>query len=177
MQLNKPTLEIIDQMIHLVSQLNRETYSKKLEILSGNTLGKHIRHILEFFMMISDLKPSQEKIQVVSYDTRNHDVVLETIPDLALDKLKQLKLTFNKPVRNINLKLAFSYQNESESAENLLDTSLHREIMYNIEHAIHHMAIIKIAINHTLPEIQLPENFGVAYSTIRYHKKLENVYR
>ncbi len=51
-----------------------------------------------------------------------------------------------------------------------MPSSFHREVAYNIEHAIHHMALLKVAVNQTLHYIQLPENFGVASSTVRYQE-------
>jgi len=53
-----------------------------------------------------------------------------------------------------------------------MNSSYFRELQYNIEHAIHHMAIIKIAIGACFTEVELPANFGVAYSTVRYQKQL-----
>jgi len=52
-----------------------------------------------------------------------------------------------------------------------IKTNALRELAYNIEHAIHHMAIIKIGINEVSPYILLPSAFGVASSTIRHLKK------
>jgi hypothetical protein len=51
------------------------------------------------------------------------------------------------------------------------NTSYNRELVYNLEHAIHHMAIMKIAVDNAFPQVQMPENFGVAYSTIRYQQQ------
>ena len=55
-----------------------------------------------------------------------------------------------------------------EGAIQKMDSSFYRELAYNIEHAIHHMALLKVAVNQTLTYIELPQNFGVASSTIRY---------
>jgi hypothetical protein len=51
-----------------------------------------------------------------------------------------------------------------------IKSSLERELAYNIEHAIHHMAIIKIALKTLFPKVKLADNFGVAYSTVRYQE-------
>ena len=61
-------------------------------------------------------------------------------------------------------------------AKNLSDESLkvptneERELVYNIEHAIHHMAIIRIGIENDFPHAHLPDKFGFAYSTIKHLK-------
>ncbi|NBP71028.1 MAG: hypothetical protein EBU52_20110, partial [Cytophagia bacterium] len=53
-----------------------------------------------------------------------------------------------------------------------IESNFMRELVYNIEHAVHHMAIMKIGIKEVAPYIQLPFDFGVAASTIR-HKEAE----
>jgi len=49
-------------------------------------------------------------------------------------------------------------------------SNLMRELAYNLEHAIHHMALIRIVLNQQFPDVKVDANFGVAYSTIRYNK-------
>jgi hypothetical protein len=53
-----------------------------------------------------------------------------------------------------------------------INTSLERELVYNVEHAIHHMAIIRIAIEREFPSIKLDKHFGIAFSTIRFRDDL-----
>lgn len=54
---------------------------------------------------------------------------------------------------------------------NQIPTNYFREIAYNLEHTIHHMALIKIGINE-VSDIALPEGYGVASSTIKYRQQL-----
>ena len=67
---------------------------------------------------------------------------------------------------------------EDESAITLpVFTTYFREIIYNTEHTIHHLALIKVA----LIEMQLidlvDDSFGMAYATIKYKKeKIEILY-
>ena len=56
------------------------------------------------------------------------------------------------------------------STENLIETNYYRELMYNIEHCIHHQAIIKIALLN-FGKTEIAENLGVAKSTIEYKKQ------
>jgi hypothetical protein len=48
-----------------------------------------------------------------------------------------------------------------------VSTNYYREVIYNLEHTIHHMALIRVGINE-LGNIDLPKDFGVAPSTIKY---------
>ena len=66
-------------------------------------------------------------------------------------------------------------KNKSKDGENDRASNLDRELVYNIEHAIHHMALIKIGIKEVAPQLQLPEGFGVANSTIRHKKQQKKI--
>ena len=48
-----------------------------------------------------------------------------------------------------------------------------RELMYGYDHAIHHLALIRIGFE-SVHTIQLPSYFGVARSTLSFHKKKKN---
>ncbi len=50
----------------------------------------------------------------------------------------------------------------------LIPSSVARELLYNIEHAVHHMALIQVAVTNAFPSIELPPHFGVAYSTVQH---------
>jgi hypothetical protein len=65
------------------------------------------------------------------------------------------------------LKLEVGYKPDSEETM-VIATNYLRELTYNIEHAVHHMAIMKIGIREVAGYINLPIDFGVAVSTIRY---------
>ncbi|MDH3651116.1 MAG: hypothetical protein OEQ53_15620, partial [Saprospiraceae bacterium] len=52
-----------------------------------------------------------------------------------------------------------------------------RELLYNLEHLIHHLAIIRIAMREVEPDVELGAHFGVAPSTLLYraeHKAHRN---
>jgi len=46
-----------------------------------------------------------------------------------------------------------------------------REVVYNTEHTIHHLALIKVAIIDMKLDI-VDNDFGMAYSTIKYQASL-----
>jgi hypothetical protein len=51
-----------------------------------------------------------------------------------------------------------------------IQSNYYRELLYNLEHCIHHQALIKVAVLQ-LENISVNENFGVARSTIEYRKQ------
>ena len=51
-------------------------------------------------------------------------------------------------------------------------SNVQRELVYLIEHAIHHFALLRIGIQENFPEISLASDFGVAYSTVKYRESI-----
>jgi uncharacterized damage-inducible protein DinB len=165
MHLKKASLTIIDQLTIITSQLSSDEFSASLDLLNGNSVGKHMRHIVEFF----DLLISNAAVGLINYDRRQHDEMLENDVRRMKLKLDAIKNEISRLPFGKELMLEVSYDTgENENVQ--LKSSVDRELAYNIEHAIHHMAIIKIAIQTLFPNVDLPENFGIAYSTIRYQK-------
>ncbi len=163
MQLKNSALLIIDQIKSLVEQLSVDEYTASLDLLSGNSIGKHIRHVVEFF----DLLVSISEDNIINYDDRDRDEKIETDKIICINKLNSIISKISLLDANQPLTLQVSYSTDDGMPIDV-QTSVNRELAYNIEHAIHHMAIIKIAVITVFPNIRLAENFGVAYSTIRY---------
>ncbi|TND05100.1 MAG: hypothetical protein FD123_3720 [Bacteroidetes bacterium] len=161
MSLQETSATIMKQIIGVVDQLGETGFSKPLSVLNGNTIGKHVRHIVEFY----DCLVRGYCGGIVNYDERKRDQLLETDKKQAVGTMKRivliLELFEDKP-----LELRASYADNGEIISGT--SSFNRELVYNIEHAIHHMAIIAIALRSDFPLVSIPENFGVAYSTTRY---------
>jgi hypothetical protein len=57
-----------------------------------------------------------------------------------------------------------------DNEEVRIESNYFRELLYNLEHCIHHQALIKVAVLQS-ETIFVNENFGVARSTIEYRKQ------
>ena len=67
---------------------------------------------------------------------------------------------------SMHIQLIGNYGDE-KNHEIIIKSSVERELVYCLEHAIHHMALIKVAaIDQSIVE-KVGANFGVAPSTIR----------
>jgi uncharacterized damage-inducible protein DinB len=153
------------QIKHLLQNIKTKDYACQLEILSGSTVGQHIRHILEFYLLLV----SGSFSGTVSYDKRQRDIRLEESPQFAVETIDRLL----KGIETLNLQHLVNFEGDftaNGSSKNTIPSSVGRELAYCIEHSIHHQAIIKAGlIGLGLKEIA-GENFGVAYSTIRYRE-------
>lgn len=147
----------------LLEQVKDTDYVLPCQTLKNGTIGKHVRHILEFYECL--LK--QDNYNVVNYDKRKRNLLLENNVKYALDFLQEMTDKLSMTEGNQRLVLDSEYGGVTTSME----SSLFRELTYNIEHTVHHMAIIGMALPMHFPYIQLPETFGYAESTVQYLSK------
>lgn len=161
--LQQINIEIIDQLIDLLNDIESSVYKDPLQPLHYGTVGQHVRHITEFYLCA--LKGHENG--VVDYDARKRNLLIEIDKDFTIETLENVKqqLQTSKLDRNLILKSKFGGDDTMEIA-----SSFFRELTYLIEHTIHHLAIIKIGLNEVYPQINIPRNFGVAHSTIRYQR-------
>ncbi|MGC4034620.1 MAG: hypothetical protein QM764_01575 [Chitinophagaceae bacterium] len=150
------------QLTASLEQLSDEQYSKECATLSHASVGKHLRHIIELFQGLQ----AGYVTGVVNYDKRKRDIRIETDKKLALQLLREIHQDLAK--ENKDLILEATYDEDSGELVHI-NTNYIREIAYNLEHTIHHMALIRIGINE-ISTVQLPENYGVASSTIQHRQ-------
>ena len=158
--------ELLQQLKEVIANCKEEDFSKPLPILSNSTFGQHVRHTLEFFLCLFDAKNER----VINYDNRKHDKFIETDSALAISVIDSIQEFLNEQKEDFEISFEANYTLQ-EGDLHKMPSSFSRELAYNIEHAIHHMALLKVAVNQSLTYIVLPENFGVATSTIRYQMK------
>ncbi|HEY9047572.1 MAG TPA: hypothetical protein VIN08_16815 [Ohtaekwangia sp.] len=153
---------ILSQLADLTTQIEEKDFIKPSESLSQSTIGQHLRHTLEFFICFE----SGYQQGVVNYDRRAHDKLIESDKYIALAAINRIN-DFVNSLKEKDLKLEVGYDLAKEEFLTIRTTAT-RELVYNIEHAVHHMAIMKIGIREVAPYILLAKDFGVAASTIRY---------
>jgi uncharacterized damage-inducible protein DinB len=153
---------LFNQLKEVMSQLSDESYAESLPILSNNSIAKHIRHIIELYEEFVNGAATG----IVSYDARKRNVLLEQDRMYALSYIDNLTAKLSAIHSDSGLKVIANFDQENVT----LGTSVNRELAYNIEHAIHHMAILQIVLKHQFHHIELPTQFGIAYSTQAYLK-------
>jgi hypothetical protein len=165
MNLEKACIHILSQLKELVTDIDQNDFSKPSETLNQSTLGQHLRHTLEFFICFEQGFTTG----TINYDKRGHDKLIETDKFIALATINRITSFIECCNNNIPLKLEVGYDLQHDRFITI-DTNATRELVYNIEHAVHHMAIMKIGIREIAPYINLPYDFGIAASTVRYRE-------
>ncbi|QKJ64930.1 DinB family protein [Flavobacterium sp. M31R6] len=150
----------LDELIELLNQLSDEEYSKSCFELSGSSIGEHTRHIVEMFQCLVRNYDSG----IVNYDKRDRNKLIETNTDFAIQVILDSKNSISKENKNLEL------QQIIDGNAVHIQSNYYRELLYNLEHCIHHQALIKVAIL-KCESIAVDDNFGVARSTIEYRKQ------
>ncbi len=162
MQLSQAANNILKQLAGLVDQIAEEDFRKPSHALNA-TIGQHLRHTLEFFICLEQGYGQG----IVNYDKRIHNKAMENDKFITLHTIHQIQEFINANQNDKALKLEVGYLPDSDAFETI-NTNYQRELVYNIEHAVHHMAIMKIGIREVAGYIILPSDFGIAVSTLRY---------
>ena len=151
------------QLSESLNQLSNEEYVKPSKVLLNATIGQHVRHIIELFQCLE--KGYDDG--VVNYEKRKRDYQIESNKELACSLLKDIYQSIERPNKEIMLETE-DYCDTMQLVS--IPSNYYRELAYNIEHTIHHMALIRIGINE-VSSVVLPEEFGVAYSTVKYRQQ------
>jgi hypothetical protein len=159
---------IFDQLMDLLDHLSDDQYAATPEIFSGASVGKHYRHIIEFFQAVS----LADETETICYDNRLRDVRIENSRDLAKELLHDLKNDLAQIDNEKRLTLIGDLASNESSENAYMITSLYREFHYAVEHAIHHMAIVKMGVKQTFPDVKISREFGIAPSTLRYEQTI-----
>lgn len=155
-----PIRGLLHQLQEMLEGLTDGEYNKKIGLLSNASIGQHTRHIIEFFI---ELFIGYEN-GTVNYDKRERDPRLDTSRGHACNTLQAIAASLDYEDKALTLAVDFR---SGEEPPCRVPTNFYRELVYNLEHTVHHMALLRIGVN-AVSGMLLPENFGVAMSTIKY---------
>jgi hypothetical protein len=150
----------LDEMVDLLNQLSNQSYVNPCSELSSASIGEHTRHIIEMFQCLEN----QYESGIVNYDNRERNKQIQTDTDFAISQINLIKINLEKENKKIEL------QQIIDGEEIIIESNYNRELLYNLEHCIHHQALIKVAILMD-DNLKVDANFGVARSTIEYRNQ------
>jgi hypothetical protein len=160
MHIQYAVVELMEQLQRVLEKLSDQQYTLPVDLLSGATIGQHVRHVVEFFVELNRGYDSGE----INYDRRKRDAVIESNRLVAIRQLVDIGFDVARPDKELSLAAQLV---PGVTAPVIVPTNYSRELIYNVEHTIHHMALLRIAIT-AISRMDLPEGFGVALSTIKY---------
>ncbi|MEO6253493.1 MAG: hypothetical protein ABIO79_09320 [Ferruginibacter sp.] len=157
---NKST-EALNSLVDVLQQLpDQGSYAAPCTALSNASIGQHTRHIIELYQcLISGYGPGE-----IHYDDRKRNTLYENEIAAAVDAVKQIQLELQQPDKMLKI----FCENEDNSV--CIESNYYREVLYNLEHCIHHQALIKVALL-SIKDIRIADSFGVAPSTLQYRQQ------
>jgi hypothetical protein len=160
-------MEILRQGETLLLSLTDENYKRRLPAAFHSAIGGHYRHCLDHFQSLLHGLDAD----VIDYDHRERDQRIENDRAFALAETRRVAAAcrsisvdfLNCP---INVRSKVNYNIEASA---LIGSTVGREVMYAVAHAIHHYALVAIMCG--LLKTKVPSGFGVAPSTIQHYEK------
>ena len=159
----------LEEIKALLSQLSNKKYTHNAQLLSGATIGQHVRHILEFYQSVLNGIDSK----IINYDKRKRNVLIESDREIAIQIIDFICSILAIDMADESLVLIGNF-GSSRGEENHVKTSLYRELAYCLEHSIHHQALIKVGLLELNSLSYIDQTFGWAPATIRYKKYAQN---
>ena len=163
-ELIRSVLETLAQGELLLGCVGDDDYTRKLPVAFNASIGGHYRHCLDHFRTLLDAAASGD----LNYDHRERGTLVETDRFAALNATRALiegyeHLAPELVARPLAVTCKTSY---STSGSQVSPSSIGREIMYSVAHAVHHYALIGVMGG--IMGLQLPGGFGVAPSTLKH---------
>lgn len=156
--------EILRQGESLLRVLDDDTYTRRLPEAFDSAVGAHYRHCLDHFQCLLGGIEAGE----VNYDHRRRDPRTETNRQFALEETRRLAHawhTIAPGALQLPIKVRSKVSYAGEQAE-VISSTVGREVMYAVAHAIHHYALLGVMCG--LMGIRTPRGFGVAPSTLQH---------
>jgi len=163
-ELIQSVLETLEQGESLLAQIADEHYTRKLPMAFNASIGGHYRHCLDHFRSLLDSASQGD----LNYDHRDRGTLIETDRFAALNATHELHRGYAEldPIlllRPLGVTCKTSYSTNGSQAS---PSTVGREVMYSVAHAVHHYALIGIMGG--LMGLKMPPGFGVAPSTLKH---------
>lgn len=157
------TVNYLNKIKVYLEKIAPEEYRQPISLMSNGTIGIHTRHFIECYQcLLSEMTTGE-----ICYENRKRDKTIEENPLIAMAALQEIihKLPTLKQEQILLLK-------SSLEGGCFIKSTVERELLHNLEHTTHHLAMIKIGLELLKSKVILPVNFGVAHATIQYRQQL-----
>ena len=150
----------------LLTEISGDDYTRKLPVAFHASIGGHYRHCLDHFRTLLDAAEAGD----LNYDHRERGTLVENDRFAALNATRELIAGYAKldPAvlsRTLAVTCKTSYAASGSQAS---PSTVGREAMYAVAHAVHHYALIGIMAG--IMNIKTPAGFGVAPSTLKHQQ-------
>jgi hypothetical protein len=158
----------LGQAKRLLGTLDATTYTVPHANCFGAAIGGHVRHISEHFeCFLAGLDTGR-----VDYDARVRDRSVETCPRTALERLHEVETRLLEVRPELFPGKQVDVKTDCGGDITWATSTVSRELQFLVSHTVHHFAILGIMC-HSLG-IECEEGFGVAPSTLRHEREMQD---
>jgi hypothetical protein len=166
-ELIQSVIETLAQGESLLMQLSDEHYTRKVAVAFSASVGGHYRHCLDHFRSLLDSAVQGD----LNYDHRERGTLVEHDRFAALNATRELREGYERLepellLRTLSVTCKTSYATDGSQAS---PSTVGREIMYSVAHAVHHYALIGVMCG--VMGLKMPAGFGVAPSTVKHQNE------
>ena len=158
-------LAALQQAVDLIEQITDDQYTSNDHPIFSSGVGKHIRHILDFYAAFLGAEDDR-----VNYDARGRSTDVESSREAAVVRIRETMGALRR-VGHPDTPLVSKNDDcgERDPAVEYSPSSIGRELQFLASHTVHHYAIVAM-IMHSLG-VEIPIDFGVAPSTLAYWRR------
>lgn len=163
-ELIQSVIDTLRQGETLLAEISDGEYTRKLPVAFNASIGGHYRHCLDHFRALINAA----SVGDLNYNHRDRGTLVENDRSAALNATRglcegyaQLDPVFLTRTLAVTCKTSYSTSGSQASP-----STIGREIMYSVAHAVHHYALIGVMGG--IMGMKLPSGFGVAPSTLKY---------
>ncbi|MFQ3231200.1 hypothetical protein [Reinekea sp.] len=165
----KPLIEaninVLIQIRELVNLCDDSVYNAVIAH-SQSSIGKHIRHILDHYRAVMQ----GQALKNIDYNYRDRGSDVETMPAKSLTQIEILiEWLLRYSIEDNALTVTSEVKLDSVHSS-VLPSNNKRELLYLINHSIHHIAYA--ALLGKLQGLTIPEHIGLAPCTASFERSL-----
>lgn len=156
MELHKTTQLILLQLVGLLENFPDKHYRKSLEVIADASVANNMCTILRTYR---NLIHGMERGEI-DYNRKCAESGWELNKQLAVDSLRSIIHELDKWPDTAEIKVT-SDIGCMESHKLKTNSTYGRELLFCMEHTIHHMVVMKTGVYIQWPEVEMPRNFGM----------------
>lgn len=161
-------VSVLLQVDIILKTLQKLPQSQAQEYFVGLGVGKHLRHIYDHFLAVKQGVNGG----CIDYNLRNRGGLLEVDIEASRQQLNVLFLWCNQlPEYAAIFHQTLRVESEVDCLQQVLlpfDSTLARELLYLMNHTIHHVAYVKLLLS--TQNVVLPAAVGLAPSTATFER-------
>lgn len=157
---------MLRQITNLIERFQPAEYRTALPVLNGSSIGQHIRHVYDIYHCLA----ASRATGLIDYTARERHPLIESEPAFAKEMFQKLQASLHRIDEGQPVSVISDFSAKKETRRQVVASTLGREMMYAYDHAVHHLAILRIGIQSAFPAMEMDINLGVAPSTIKYRE-------